>query len=159
MCLNVMVLPDITKKTGFIHHQGKKQVQSSTRVCSFDWFALGDTSSWNFINIDMRIVFLFPNIPLFINLHWLPIAARIKFKALKHISSIFIWPSSTLYSNCILSNILFIKKKQTHLTLYQLHIYSLTASFSCKTNTKVLFSIFYILVFFKKKLHTCTALG
>ncbi len=29
------------------------------------------------------------------------------------------------------------------LTLYQLHFYSLTASFSCKTNTKFLFSIFF----------------
>ncbi len=43
------------------------------------------------------------------------------------------------------------KKKQTHLTLYQLHIYSLTASFSCKTNNKCIF--FYILYtrFLKKK--------
>ncbi len=39
--------------------------------------------------------------------------------------------------------LLFIKKKHTHLTLYQLHIYSLTASFSCKTNTEFIF--FYIL--------------
>ncbi len=51
------------------------------------------------------------------------------------------------------------KNTHTHLTLYQLHIYSLTASFSCKTNTRFLFSIFYILVFIKKKLPTCTALG
>ncbi len=36
--------------------------------------------------------------------------------------------------------------KNTHL----LHIYSLTASFSCKTNTRFIFSIFYILVFFKQ---------
>ncbi len=67
-------------------------------------------------------------------------------KWLKHISSIFIWPSnsSTLYSNFIWSNLSsFNKKKNTHLTLYQLHIYSLTASFSCKTNTRFLF--FYIL--------------
>ncbi len=69
-------------------------------------------------------------------------------------SSIFIWPSnsSTLYSNCILSNLSsFYLKKHKHLTLYQLHTYSLTASFSCKTNTRFLFSIFYILVFLKKK--------
>ncbi len=46
--------------------------------------------------------------------------------------------------------LLFIKKKHKHLTLYQLLIYSLTASFSCKTNTKFNFSIFYILVFKKK---------
>ncbi len=45
---------------------------------------------------------------------------------------------------------LFIKKKKKHLTLYQLHIFSLTARFSCKTNTKFNFSIFYILVFLKK---------
>ncbi len=71
-------------------------------------------------------------------------------KRLKHISSIFIWPSnsSALYSNLIVSNrSSFYLKKHKHLTLYQLHIYSLTASFSCKTNTRSLFSIFYILVF------------
>ncbi len=60
-------------------------------------------------------------------------------------------------------------KKNTHLTLYQLHIYSLTASLSWKINTsflfsilstcflkknKFLFSIFYLLVFLKKK-KTC----
>ncbi len=33
-----------------------------------------------------------------------------------------------------------------HLTLYKMHIYSLTASFSCKTNTKCHLAIFYILV-------------
>ncbi len=33
------------------------------------------------------------------------------------------------------------KEKHTHLTLYQLHIYSVTASFSWKTNTSFLFSI------------------
>ncbi len=33
------------------------------------------------------------------------------------------------------------KKKNTHLALYQLHIYSVTASFSWKTNTSCLFSI------------------
>ncbi len=69
---------------------------------------------------------------------------------------IFIWPSnsSTLISILILFDLiclLFIKKKHKHLTLYQLHNYSLTASFSCKTNTKFNFSIFYILVFYKKK--------
>ncbi len=37
--------------------------------------------------------------------------------------------------------------KNTHLTLYQMHIYSLTASFSCKTNSRFIF--FYILVFLK----------
>ncbi len=187
-------------------------------------------------NAAARLIFNEPKTmhvtPLFINLHWLPIAARIKFKALmfayrntsgtaplylnslrqtyvrsrslhsaseqritvpsqrgtkslsqtfsltvpiwwndlpnsiraaeslaifkkrlKHISSIFIRPSnsSTLYSNLILSNQSSFYKKNTHLTLYQLHIYSLTASFSCKTNTRFLFSIFYILVFLKKK--------
>ncbi len=63
--------------------------------------------------------------------------------------------SSSLYSNFILSNLSsFYLKKHTHLTLYQLQIYSLTASFSCKTNTRFLFSIFYILVFLiKKKQH------
>ncbi len=72
-------------------------------------------------------------------------------KRLKHISSIFIWPSnsSTLYSNCILSIcLLFIyinKKKHTHLTLYQLHIYSVTASFYWKT-TLAFFFLFYLLV-------------
>ncbi len=45
-------------------------------------------------------------------------------KRLKHISSIFIWPSnsSTLYSKCIWSNLssFYLKKKtETHLTLYQ----------------------------------------
>ncbi len=81
-------------------------------------------------------------------------------------SSIFIWPSNTssrLYSNSIWSNLSSIYlKKHTHLTLYQLHNYSLTASFSCKTNTK--FSIFYKLVFLtkkynKKNLPTFTALS
>ncbi len=65
------------------------------------------------------------------------------------------------------------KKKHTHLTLYQLHIYSVTASCSWKTNNsclfsilctcflkkkkkkkkkkRFLFSIFNLLVFFKKK--------
>ncbi len=73
-------------------------------------------------------------------------------KRLKHISSIFIWPSnsSTLYSNSILSNLTYFYKKNSHLTLYQLHIYSLTASFSWKTNTKFKLSIFYILVLWKK---------
>ncbi len=54
--------------------------------------------------------------------------------------------------------LLFIKEKHTHLTLYRLHIYSLTASFSCKTNTMFLCSIFYILIFKKNKkknLPTC----
>ncbi len=67
---------------------------------------------------------------------------------------IFIWPSnsSTLYSHFIWSNLSsFFFFFYTHLTLYQLHIYSLTASFSCKTNTRLIFSIFYILVFKKKK--------
>ncbi len=64
------------------------------------------------------------------------------------ISSIFIWPSnsSTLVSILILFDLiclLFILKKHTHLTLYQLYNYSLTASFSRTTNTKCLF--FYIL--------------
>ncbi len=78
-------------------------------------------------------------------------------KQLKHISSFFIWPSnsSILYSNFVLSNLSFYLNTHTHththLTIYQLHIYSLTASFSCKTNTRFLFSIFYILVFLKKK--------
>ncbi len=71
-------------------------------------------------------------------------------KRLKHISSIFIWPSnsSTLYSNFILSNRSSFYKKKTQ-TFNPLSI--ATASFSCKTNTKFLFSIFYILVFLKKK--------
>ncbi len=45
----------------------------------------------------------------------------------------------------------YLKKKLKHLTLYQLHIYSLTASFSCKTNTK--YNVVYILhtSFLKKK--------
>ncbi len=74
-------------------------------------------------------------------------------KRLKTHLFIFIWPSnsSTLYFLFDLICLLFYKKKNTHLTLYQLHIYSLTASFSCKTNTKWNFSIFYILVFKKKK--------
>ncbi len=179
-------------------------------------------------NAAARLIFNEPKrthvTPLFINLHWLPIAARIKFKALmfayrttsgsaplylnsllqtympsrslrsaseqritvpaqrgtkslsqafsftvpiwwndlpnsiraaeslpifkkrlKHISSIFILPSNscTLYSTFILSNLSsFYKKNPQYLTLYQLHIYSLTASFSCKTNTKYHFSIF-----------------
>ncbi len=38
--------------------------------------------------------------------------------------------------------LIFLFKKHKHLTLYQLHIYSLTASFSCKTNTKFLISIY-----------------
>ncbi len=50
-------------------------------------------------------------------------------------------------------------KKKTHLTLYQVHIYSLTARLSCKTNTRFLFDIFYIFGFLKKNLATCTALG
>ncbi len=170
--------------------------------------------------------FHFLQINLFINLHWLPISARIKFKALmfaykttsgsaplylnsvlqtyvparsfrsaserriivpsqrgtKSLSQtftltvpiwwndlpnsipaaesldsfkkrlkthLFIWPSnsSTLYSNSILSICrLFILKKHTHLTLYKLHIYSVTASFSWKTNTSCLF--FYSIYLF-----------
>ncbi len=46
-------------------------------------------------------------------------------------------------------------KTHTHLTLYQLHIYSVTASCSWKTNTRFLFSIFYLLVFLKKKKTPC----
>ncbi len=75
-------------------------------------------------------------------------------KRLKHISSIFIWPSnsSTLYSNLILSNLSsFYKKKHTHLTLYQLHMYYLPASFSCKTNTRFLFVYILYTRFHKKK--------
>ncbi len=182
--------------------------------------------------------------PLFINLHWLPIAARIKFKALMfaykttsgsaplYLNSVLqtYVPSRSLLSaserhiivpsqrgtkslsqtfsltvpnwwndlpNSIraashlqetakntslpslfdpltlalsililfyLSVFFLFKKthKHTHLTLYQLHFYSLTASFSWKTNSRFLFSIFYLLVFFKKQnknLATCTALG
>ncbi len=54
----------------------------------------------------------------------------------------------------ILSNLsYFYLKKHTHIwPSNQLHIYSLAASFSCKTNTRFLFSIFYILVFIKKNL-------
>ncbi len=68
-------------------------------------------------------------------------------------------------------SVFFLFKKHTHLTLYQLHIYSLTASFSWKTNTSFLFSIlstcffkkntrfifsiFYLLVFFKKINKNC----
>ncbi len=69
-----------------------------------------------------------------------------------------------LYSNSILS----LKNTHTYLTLCQSHIYSLTASFSWKTNASFLFSIlstcfllkkkkkktlgffFYLLIFFKK---------
>ncbi len=53
-------------------------------------------------------------------------------------------------------------KKNTHLTLYQLHMYSLTASFSCKTNTKCLFVYILHTRFLKikkKHLPTCTAFG
>ncbi len=74
-------------------------------------------------------------------------------KRLKHISSIFIWlsNSSTLYSNSIWSNLYsFYLKKHKHLTLYQLHIYSLTASFSCKTNT-VSFFLYFTYSCFKEK--------
>ncbi len=179
-------------------------------------------------NAAARLIFNEPKrtlvTPLSINLHWLPIAARIKFKALmfayrstsgsaplylnsllqtyvpsrslrsaserritvpshrgtKSLSQTFsltvpIWwndlsnsiqqlnpyhlqetakntslpslfdplNSSTLYSYFIWSNLssLYLKK---HTNIYQLHIYSLTASFSCKTNTKFLCSIFYI---------------
>ncbi len=83
-------------------------------------------------------------------------------KRLKHISSIFIWPSnsSTLYSKCIWSNLssFYKKKKHNHLTLYQLHIYSQLLAFLVKLK------FFYILYtrFQKKKkehLSTCTALG
>ncbi len=38
-------------------------------------------------------------------------------------------------------------KEHKHLTLYQLHTYSLAAFLSCKTNTKLNVSIFYILIF------------
>ncbi len=61
-------------------------------------------------------------------------------------------PRTLALSILVLFNLiclLFIKK--TLLTLYQVHIYSLTASFSCKTNTKFHFSIFDILVFIKRK--------
>ncbi len=44
------------------------------------------------------------------------------------------------------------KKNHTHLTLYQLHIYSVTASFSWKTNTSFLLSI--LSTCFLKKLKT-----
>ncbi len=85
----------------------------------------------------------------------------------------FIYGSVVCFCECVLNftsevltgalnlkkKCLYKKKKHTHLTFYQLHIYSLTASFSCKTNTRFLFYIFYILVFIKKKLPTCTALG
>ncbi len=47
---------------------------------------------------------------------------------------------------------LFKKKKNTHLTLHQLHIYSVTASFSWKTNTSCLF--FYSIYLFLKKQKT-----
>ncbi len=72
-------------------------------------------------------------------------------KWLKHISSIFIWPSNsnTLYSNSIYLSFLYIKKPHTHLTLYQLYSYSLTASFSWKL-TVAFFSILST-CFFKKK--------
>ncbi len=66
----------------------------------------------------------------------------------------FIWPSnsSTLYSNSILSiGLLFIKKNPTHLTLYQLHIYSVTASWK-KTNTSFIFSILFTCFLLKKTL-------
>ncbi len=78
---------------------------------------------------------------------------------------IFIWPSnsSTLYSNSIVSISVFFlyiyKIKRTHLTLYQLHIYSLTAILSWKTNTSFVFFLVYILVSLKKHLAICTALG
>ncbi len=51
--------------------------------------------------------------------------------------------SSTLYVNSILS-VLYIYK-HTRLTLYQLHMYSLTASFSWKTNTSFIF-LFFLLI-------------
>ncbi len=68
---------------------------------------------------------------------------------------IFIWPfnSSTLYSNWIWSNLSSSFFKYTH-TFDPLSIeYLLTASFSCKTNTRFIFSIL-IPVFIKKKKKT-----
>ncbi len=50
-----------------------------------------------------------------------------------------------------LSVFFLIKNTYTHLTLYQLHIYSLTASFSWKTNTSFFF-LFNLLVSLKKTL-------
>ncbi len=47
-------------------------------------------------------------------------------------------PLTLALSILILFNL---SKKNTHTTLYQLHIYSLTASFSWKTNTSFRFSI------------------
>ncbi len=57
------------------------------------------------------------------------------------------------YLMCLFCFILFFNKKktQTCLTLYQLHIYSLTARFSYKTNTVSLFYILYTR-FLKKKI-------
>ncbi len=48
-------------------------------------------------------------------------------------------------------SVFFLLKKTTHLTLYQLHIYSVTASFSWKTNTSCLFSILSTCFLKKKK--------
>ncbi len=169
--------------------------------------------------------------PLFINLHWLPIAARIKFKALmfaykttsgsaplylnsllqtyvpsrscckwtthycssqeaqNHFHRLFIncshlveWPAQLNPSSWILTHLqetakntslpslfdpltlalsililfylsvfFYLKNTYTHLTLYQLHIYSVTASCSWKL-TLAFFFLFYLLVSFKKKL-------
>ncbi len=59
-------------------------------------------------------------------------------------------PLTLALSILLLFYLIFLFKKHKHLTLYRLHIYSLTASFSCKTNTKFLISKFYILVFLNK---------
>ncbi len=187
-------------------------------------------------NAAARLIFNEPKrmhvTPLFINLHWLPIAARIKFKALMfaykttsgsaplylnsllqtyvpsrsllqvndtllfipkrhkitftdffiNCSHLVEWPAQLNPSSWILTHLqetakntslpslfdpltlalsililfylsvffLFKKNTYTHLTLYKLHIYSVTASCSWKTNTSFLFSILST-CFFKKK--------
>ncbi len=53
-------------------------------------------------------------------------------------------PLTLTHSIHILFDLICLWKKKTHLTLYQLHIYFLTASFSCKTNTKINFSILLV---------------
>ncbi len=60
-------------------------------------------------------------------------------------------PRTLALSILILFRSSFYLKKHKHLTLYQLHIYSLTASFSCKTNTKFNVSISVHTSFLKKK--------